>query len=432
MVAALAALVPMTISQVTTADAAPIAPSVAAPSISGALVRAATSLPQESPRQPGGSASISFPPGEVSGSNTLDVPSGTGSLVVSWNASCPPYSGDSDPQSWSWYITVLGTYADGRDAFDSGSIGPLIGSTSWTSHEGFTVSMEHENDQSETITWEAQLHCGSATIDPETLGHGSFRLTRCDPDLYNQAQREFATADTFYTASSSELDQAADEIIDFRNSYLKEGAKIGTEKLTLLTILHDVYSESAAEVAEIVGVYVGVGVAIEQMALDVTPLVKDVDQLTAEARADAVRADAWAAQARADLQKALDGGACLDPIEKQLNSVLKSANLDEQAHALIGSWDNNGYLYVNPITNEVLDEVAALKAARAQLSANPPSQVRTPGVRNLTNAAPSLSQVEAGEADLAKAYADQQTADNQSASLLDVTRKVSEELSKMF
>src|SRR5207344_779988 len=67
----------------------------------------------------------------------------------------------------------------------------------------------------------------------------------------------------------------------------------------------------------------------------------------------------------ADLKQALAQGPCAGPLEDKLNKLLDDQRIEDQARKLIDSWENNGYRYVNPSTGEVLDEGAALKAARA-------------------------------------------------------------------
>jgi PASTA domain len=99
-------------------------------------------------------------------------------VTIGWNASCDPPAGDSDPQDWSWSVLVRGNYADGHDAFDSGYVGPTIGATTWNSQQTFAIEFEHEQDQSETISWKAILACGSNQGAPYTLGSGTFTIRR--------------------------------------------------------------------------------------------------------------------------------------------------------------------------------------------------------------------------------------------------------------
>ncbi len=56
----------------------------------------------------------------------------------------------------------------------------------------------------------------------------------CDPDLLAKALREYDTANGFANAGVKELNQAAGDLRDFRNDYLKESVEIGAEKASLL------------------------------------------------------------------------------------------------------------------------------------------------------------------------------------------------------
>jgi hypothetical protein len=188
----------------------------------------------------------------------------------------------------------------------------------------------------------------------------------CDPNLFSKAQREFDTAKSFYTAGVKELGDAANGIREFRDDYAKESIEIGAEKLTALDVLRSL-SEHLFEAAEVTGLYVGIGVTIEELALKIIPLAREHGRQTREAHSDFERGDLWAARATADLREALAGGPCLGPIEQREKRLLDEQRLADQARALIESWDNSGYRYLSPITGEVLSEAAALKQARAAL-----------------------------------------------------------------
>ncbi len=374
------------------------------------LVSADSSVAQTAPSQPGGSASISYPPGEQStpGSNTLNVPSGTTVVTVSWDASCPPYSGDSDPQDWSWSITVNGTYRDGRDAFDSGYIGPGLGRTSWHGHQGFGVSMEHAQDESDTIGWEVQLHCGSATTDPMTLGSGSFTLTKCDPDSYAKAQSEFALAEKLQAAADRELAEAENADEELHDETVKEGDTIALVSASANTAL------SLLEHFKYVTGYGAVAVEIADALIAIVNLAEQVDlnnqnwsRLNDGARTDLEQAKTFTDRGDADLAAAF-GGGCPDP-DQQLNKLLADQRRDDDARKLIESWENNGYLYRSPITHEALDQAAALTQAKTALAQAKTALSGDPSNRRATDRAASAS-VTASTKELRAAIIDLDTA----------------------
>lgn len=342
--------------------------------LTGGLVSAGASSAQTSPTQPGGSASISYPPGEQTapGSNTLIVPSGTTIVTISWDASCPPYAGDSDPTSWSWYITINGTYPDGRDAFDSGSIGPSIGSTSWSGHQGFGVSIEHTQDVSQTISWEVQLHCGSATTDPMTLASGSFTLTRCAPSNLATVEREFARADDLDAIGARELAEASKGYDQTEEE--DKALDVATETLvkTLTHALEHVLSEAAGAVVEVAEWAAQLASIAEEKKLE----AQNWTRLTDGAKSDFEQAKLATDRANADLAHTLATiSSCPGPLHDQINELLAHQKLLEDARQWIDQWDRSDGLWVNPITSEKVSETNALYQAEAMLTGGPP----TPG-----------------------------------------------------
>ena len=204
---------------------------------------------------------------------------------------------------------------------------------------------------------------GGATV---TLDDHFVLKSICDPDLLAKALREFDTANGFAKAGVDELNKAADDLRDFRNEYAKEFVEIGGEKLTILKGVEAI-SHTAFEALEVTASYVGIGVTIEELYTKIVPAIRDAGKLSAEAQQDFKRAEQWAARGNADLEQALAQGPCVDEVEGRLNKLLDDQKLQDQAHKLIDSWQNNGYLYVNPTTGDVLDEGAALKAAKAAI-----------------------------------------------------------------
>lgn len=340
--------------------------------LASGLAFAGVSVAGAQPSPPGGSASISYPPGEQSspGSNTLIVPNGTGSVTVAWEANCPPYSGDSDPQDWSWSITINGTYSDGHDAFDSGYIGPTLGVTSASGNQTFAVSFEHATDTSETIAWVAQLHCGSA-LTLETLGSGSFTLERCDPDDFDTALHEYETADKFAEAGLKDLEEAYEldgEIDQEANDEAAKTIVYGEGLGELLAALEHgaeltPQEALAAELAHLTNELLNWA---ENAALE----SQDWARLTNGAAADFEHANQLWDDANQRLNRAL-AGRCPDAIHNQIKKLLDDQELDDRAQEIIKSWDHNENetLYTNPVTHEAEQVDLALKQVKAELTA---------------------------------------------------------------
>lgn len=200
----------------------------------------------------------------------------------------------------------------------------------------------------------------------------------CDPDLLAKAQREYDTGNSFAKAASGELRKAAAEISDFGNEYAKESAEVAGEKGSLLQALKTVDSAldvtplaayaDLAQGLEIAGIYGALIVTVEEVYTKLIPTFREHKKLADEASADMKRAEQWWRRGNADLKQALAQGPCVDPkLEQELNRLENEQKQKNRARALIDSWENNGYLYINPTNGEILDEGAALKAAAAIL-----------------------------------------------------------------
>lgn len=231
---------------------------------------------------------------------------------------------------------------------------------------------------------------GSCTSNPDLHGSPTVELVggevvvparACDPALLEKALREFATGRSFYDAGSADLRNAHDEWVDSRNEYVKESAEIGAEKAVGIKILHGLAGEEVLLAVEVTAFWVGIGVTIEEVLLKLIPALRETRAAFREAHEDFERGEQWTKRAEADLAAALAQGPCTPVTRDKLNRALAEQEAQDAARRLIDSWENNGYLYLNPATGELLDEAAALKAARNALTAKRSTQARTTQAR---------------------------------------------------
>lgn len=327
---------------------------------------AGVSAAQPSAGQPGGSGSISFPPGEQlsTGSDTLVAPSGSAGGSIHISANCPePSPPPTLGNFWGIQVGLQDQYGHGQgnDYF----VGP--NSPTYTNTYPFTVTLP-QGVKSDTWNWTVTLGCDGESM---TIGSGSFTVERCDPDAYQRAQSEYEAAERLERAADKDLIELRTEVEDFVKDYVKDSAEIVPEKLTALDILQRI-SEKASEYGEVGGVVLGVGITATQLEL----LGEHWAILSDSAEEESNLAKKLRAQAKLDFQRALTGG-CPDTVHNQIKKIEDEADLTEKAQALIDTWQNNGYLYVSPITHEVVDETTALKQAKAALtSGNPTSHLR--------------------------------------------------------
>lgn len=293
------------------------------------------------------------------GGTTVTVDStGTYVIPVKWDASCPDTNGTYLP-FWYWYVHIYVTHQDGSEAnFQSVAYTDTEASGPNDDTQGMTVTMA-AGLSTETFTVHVSLLCGAEQV----IGSPSITLTKCDPNGYTRAQHEFDAASALLDSGTKNLIEADQQLVQFVKDYLHDVVEIAPEKYDALQVLQEI-STHVAEVGEVGGVVVGLSITAEQLEL----LRKDYVRLSAAAQADFKQAQRLTTLGKADLNKALAAKGCLDPIEGQLNKLLADQKRDGDAHALIDTWDNNGYLYVSPSTHELVDEATALKQAKAALT----------------------------------------------------------------
>ncbi len=185
----------------------------------------------------------------------------------------------------------------------------------------------------------------------------------CDPNLLAKALREYETAKSFYNAAVQDLRQAHEQV----DTTLTELAKAKAKKAALKAALKELIAllgEDAAAAASVVAIYVRIGLVINAIVFKVLPKLQESRKAFKEAREDFERAEAWRKRAEASLAAALRQGPCTGDLRAKLDQALDEQRRQAAARALIESWENNGYLYLNPATGEVLDEAAALREAR--------------------------------------------------------------------
>ncbi len=189
----------------------------------------------------------------------------------------------------------------------------------------------------------------------------------CDPDLLEKALREYDTAASFYDAAVVTLQQAHEP----SQTSLTELAKAKAKKKILKQGLKEaaiLLGDDAVAIVKVGSFYIKIGSIIIVITFKVIPKIKDSRAAFKEAHGHMEDAEEWRLRAEADLAAALAAGPCTGELRGQLDQALDQQQKQEEARELIESWENNGYLYLNPATNELLDEKAALEQARRILA----------------------------------------------------------------
>lgn len=280
-----------------------------------------------------------------------------GGIRVQWNANC----GIQD----YWAVNVVITHQDGSKANGAGYIFDNHGGAQPSASQDMVWSVSMMPGlTTETFHAQVMLSCpndGSNVVIAEqsvTLGGN------CDPNLYSKAQHEYDTADSWTKLGDKELTDARRDLLKFAKDFAKESVKIGLEKYDLLNVLKLVVSHGPVVVVEIAAALAGLSITAEQLDL----AWQDYARVTAQADTDFKQAKLLTDRADTDFANARP---CLDPIEGQLNTLLADQKRTSEARRIIDKWENNGTLYRNPITHELVEEAAALKQAEAQLAAAP-------------------------------------------------------------
>jgi hypothetical protein len=199
--------------------------------------------------------------------------------------------------------------------------------------------------------------------NPEFLGSEvTVPALSCDPDLLTKALREYETAKSFYNAAVQDLRQAHEQL----DTSLTEAIKNKAKKKAVKAALKEAACCSAKTQrgVERTLFWVKIGLILNTIAFKVAPKLRESQKAFDEAEKDMERGEAWRKRAEADLEAALKQGPCTGDLRKKLDQALDEQRRQRAARGLIESWENNGYLYLNPATGEALDEAEALREAR--------------------------------------------------------------------
>lgn len=361
--------------------------------------------------QPGNSASVTPDPGGQTQGSTFYIPAsadGRWGVTVKWNAGCPNTSpSDAPGDYWSVDVQIDGGVGGPASGDVPYGPGPPFSAPPASNQAQFGLAMKLDaagkpSPREETFTWTATLECGG----DQTIGSGSFKFVSgvpCDPHAYSKAQREFDTADSLLDAGAKQLRQANQALVQFVHDYVRDTLEIIPEKFDAVQVLQEI-STHVAEVGEVGGVVVGLSITAEQLEL----LRENYARLANGAQADFNEAKLLTARGNADLAQALASKGCLDPIEGQLNKIRKDQKRDEDARNLIDTWQNNGYVYVSPISHEIVDEATALKQAKAALTGHSGSRATSRSAAASVKA--NAGQLRAAITDIDAALGDNKTA----------------------
>jgi hypothetical protein len=325
------------------------------------LLTAAPAVSASPPASPGGS--VSSPTG---GSTVLVSSSGTYAIPVQWSASCPDTSG-TQLQFWFWYVHIYVTHQDGSEANFQSVVYVGTEDSGTNNTQGMVVQMA-PGLSTETFQVQVSLICGG---QEQVIGSPSITLTKCDPDAYDKAQREYETAASLIESGSKDLEEAIKSAGEIDQEVRDEAAKtaiygVGLSQL-LVALEHGavITPQSALLVESVHAITELIGVA-EQAKLK----GQDWDRLTRGAAADFAEAGRLAADANQLLSRAFANG-CHDPIHDQVKKLLDDQKREDLAREIINSWmhNQNETLYVNPVTHETESVDLALKQVKAELIA---------------------------------------------------------------
>lgn len=280
-------------------------------------------------------------------------------IEVEWAINCrgatsPRYFGD---------LNVLEQGGEGERFYLGGTFGPR-GTTT------LSVAMKESPRR-------LKPHMKSACGEGSGILHGSpfveflgnevvVPALACDPDLLAKASREYEVSKSFYLAVGQDLRNIRQEAKKTIAEKLKEKGMKKAAKQALKDLLV-LFSDDAAQAVSVTLWWVKIGVIVQKIVLEVLPRLNEIRKAHAEAHADFRRGEEWAKRARATLDAALRQGPCTGALRARLDAALDLQRREEAARALVESWENNGYLYINPATGETLDEAAALREARKAL-----------------------------------------------------------------
>jgi hypothetical protein len=302
--------------------------------------------------------------------------SGEAQVGVNWSLDCP-YPADYVPPGHVWGVQIAamnsaGTVVTGNSAdYGGGESANTYGADANPndSAHGYNLALMLDPSgppmQSFQIVVTLQCNGVATTVDTKTVV-----LTRCNPEAYDKAQREYDAAERLIESGSKDLEKAIESDGEVDQEARDEGASsvIQGEGLgELLTALEHgaVITPQSAAVVEAVHLAVELAGVAEQAVLR----GQEWDRLTRGAEADFEQARRLSADANQLLAQAVAGG-CHDSSHDQLNKLLDDQKREDMARQIVSTWESNQNetLVVNPVTHETESVDLAVKQVEAALS----------------------------------------------------------------
>ncbi len=231
--------------------------------------------------------------------------------------------------------------------------------------------------------WLIPAFPSSLTLAESSGKHGTDDC--CQPNLEDYYRKK-KSALQLYQAAEKQLDESLEHfeenLKDLGSDLVQESEKWGVPKLGAVTLLSRfkasrlkkleeaifmfrtarlaAQAEAAAALIEIAE-WVALGATVIELA-DLGFYVRQAFREMDDAKRMVDAANAMMDQALAALDQALKQSAACEKEREQRRQPVKS--LDDRAHELRESWDNNGYLYQDPWGGPPLDAQAALERAK--------------------------------------------------------------------
>jgi hypothetical protein len=193
----------------------------------------------------------------------------------------------------------------------------------------------------------------------------SLSRATCNPNALLDGLRELERAKGFLEQAQTTIENRQEEFKDWAFDFGKEEAGLIALKKGLKKILVKISEGAvkagtgAAEAAEVVDLLYNAAL-LQQ-------ILRDQHGFDTGATNDLAHAKSWLDKAVADLAEA-EHGPCVTKASDQLHKALAQQAIDDQARALIDTWDHSQVLYRDPATGDVVNEHAALDRAKQILS----------------------------------------------------------------
>jgi hypothetical protein len=201
-----------------------------------------------------------------------------------------------------------------------------------------------------------------------TLNDHFVLKSNCDPNLLQKADSDYEQSRAYSEAGVEKLKESNTDLVKTIKDYAVDFSIEQVAEKGLVVLTDWLATHAAVLVVEVGGTVVTIGKIVYDIGSELAPAYAGIKETRNEASQDFHKSEVWSNRGQADLKAALDQGPCVGSLEDQLNKLMHEQDIESEIRKRVDSWQAAGSQDLYVVNGELLNEQAAIAAARAALT----------------------------------------------------------------